>query len=78
MQRKTLLLFFKDQYDIAYGRLKIADHSEIISLKSSKFEYYLSKLYYDYTKGEVVAGEESLNSAIRILLAKTFFEGRNS
>ena len=76
MQENTLL-FFKDQYDIAYGRLKVAEHSEIYALGSSKFEYYLSKLYYDYTRGEVVAGEESLNNAIRVLIAQTLFDRSN-
>lgn len=69
------ILFFKDQYDIAYAKVKVADHSEIIALGGSRFEYYLSKLYYDYSEGEAIVGQEPLNNAIRILMAKTLFEG---
>ena len=39
-----------------------------------KFEYYISKLYYDHTRG-VIVGRESLNNAIRVLLAETLFGG---
>jgi DNA polymerase elongation subunit (family B) len=75
LAEENAIFFFKDQYDIAYAKVKVADHNEIIALGSSRFEYYLSKLYYDYTEGESIVGQESLNNAIRILLAKTLFEG---
>jgi hypothetical protein len=75
LAEENAIFFFKDQYDIAYAKVKVADHSKIIALGSSRFEYYLSKLYYDYTEGESIVGQESLNNAIRILMAKTLFEG---
>ena len=71
--QENTLLFFKDQYDIAYAKVKVQQHSEIISLRSSKFEYFISKLYFDYTQGDVVS-QESLNNAIRVLIAQTSFE----
>jgi len=71
--RENTLLFFKDQYDIAYAKVKIQQHSEIIALASSRFEYVVSKLYFNYTKGEV-AGQESLNNAIRMLISQTLFD----
>jgi DNA polymerase elongation subunit (family B) len=74
LANEETLLFFKDQYDIAYAKVKIQQHSEIIALATSRFEYFLSKLYFDYTRGEV-AGQESLNNAIRMLISQTLFDG---
>lgn len=73
LAKENTLLFFKDQYDIGYAKVKVQQHSEVIALASSKFEYFLSKLYFDYTKGEV-AGQESLNNAIRLLVSQTLFD----
>lgn len=53
LAQENASLFFKDQYDIAYVKAQVADHSEIIALESTKFEYYISKLYYDNTQGQV-------------------------
>jgi hypothetical protein len=72
LAKENTLLFFKDQYDIAYAKVKVQQHSEIISLRSSKFEYFISKLYFDYTRD--VVSQESLNNAIRVLIAQTSFE----
>jgi hypothetical protein len=66
--------YFKDQYKKTYAKIRLKDHSEIISLDSNKFKYFLSKLYYDYTKGMVV-NQESLNDTIRVIEANTVFEG---
>ena len=74
LARQNTVLFFKDQYGLAYGRIKVSGHTEILALESTKFEYYLSKLYYDFTAGEIV-GQESLNNAKRVLIAETLFEG---
>src|SRR5215211_5779550 len=74
LAKQNTILFFKDQYGIAHAQIRVATHGEIIAVESTKFEYYLSKLYYDFTGGEI-AGQESLNNAIRILLAETLFEG---
>jgi Bifunctional DNA primase/polymerase, N-terminal len=68
-------LFFKDQYGIANVKIKVSDHTEIMPIQSKKFEYYLSKLYYDSTGKEKVAGSESLNNAIRVLQAEGIFSG---
>ena len=74
LARQNTVLFFKDQYGVAYGKIRISGHTEILSLESTKLEYYLSKLYYDFTAGEIV-GQESLNNAKRVLIAETLFEG---
>jgi DNA polymerase, archaea type len=74
LARQNTVLFFKDQYGVAYGRIKVAGHNEIVALESTKFDYYLSKLYYDLTGGEIV-GQESLNNAKRVLIAEILFEG---
>ena len=43
------VLLFKDQYGIPHAKVRIADHSEIIVIETKKFEYYISKLYFDRT-----------------------------
>jgi len=68
-------LFFKDQYGIANVKIKVADHAEIMPIQNKRFEYYLSKLYYDGTGREKVAGSESLNNAVRVLHAEGIFSG---
>jgi DNA polymerase elongation subunit (family B) len=73
LARENTALFFKDQYGVPYGKILVSEHSEILALVSTKFEYYLSKLYYDFTEGEIVR-QESLNNAKRVLIAETIFE----
>jgi Bifunctional DNA primase/polymerase, N-terminal len=75
--RENALRFFKDQYDVAYTKIKVVEHAEIIALGSKKFEYYVSKLYFDYTQGKVVS-QEALNNAIRVLIAQTLFNSPTS
>jgi DNA polymerase elongation subunit (family B) len=74
LARENAVLLFKDQYGVAYGKFRVSGHTEILALESTKFEYYLSKKYYDFTGGEIV-GQESLNNAKRVLIAETLFEG---
>lgn len=66
-------LFFKDQYDIPYAKVRVGDHHEIFSIKSSRYTYYITKLFFDYHNGEEIPNQESLNNAIRVLDAKTEF-----
>jgi hypothetical protein len=63
LAKKNTLLFFKNQYNIAYAKTWVQDHNEIIALTNNKFEYFLRKLYYDYTRGKV-ANQEAINNAI--------------
>src|ERR1051326_3804804 len=65
---------FKDQYGKGYAKIHLKDHNEIISLDNSKFKYFLSKLYYDHTGRGDIAGQESINDAIRVLYSEIFFE----
>ena len=67
-------LFFKDQYNIAYAKIKVQEHYEIIALTSNKYEYFLRKLYYDYTQGKV-AGQDAINNVIGVLIAQALFDG---
>ena len=71
--KENILLLFKDQYGIPHAKVKVFNHTEIMPIQSKKFEYYMSKLYFDYTNGRKVAGSESLSNAIRIIYAQTLF-----
>jgi Bifunctional DNA primase/polymerase, N-terminal len=70
--KENTSLLLKDQYDTPHAKIKVENHEEIIALECSKFEYYLSKLYYHHTV-EKVASQESINNVVRLLLAETLF-----
>ena len=38
---------FKDEFGIPHALVKINNHFEVLSIEGSKFESYVSKLYYD-------------------------------
>ena len=75
VKQKTIL-FFKDQYGEPNLMIKVANHAEIMRIQSRKFEYYISKLYFDSTKGKYGAGSESVNNAIRVIHAQALFSGQ--
>jgi hypothetical protein len=66
-------LFFKDQYDIPYEKVKVGDHHEIFPIKSRKSEHYITKLCFDQSNGQQIPTQEVLNNSIRVLHAKTEF-----
>ncbi len=74
--KENTLLFFKDQYGMPNVLIKVTSHVEIMPIQSKKFEYYISKSYFDSTKGEKVAGSESVNNAIRVIHAQALFSGQ--
>ena len=74
--QQNTLLFFKDQYGMPTVTIKVANHAEIMPIQSKKFEFYISKLYFDSTKGEKVANSESVNNAIRVIHAQSLFSGQ--
>ena len=49
---------------------------EVLSIDGSKFEHYLSKLYYD-SYDKKTANAEAINNSKRTLGAKAIFEGQN-
>lgn len=74
--KQNTILFFKDQYGVPNVTIKVANHAETMPIQSKKFEYYISKLYFDSTKGKNVAGSESVNNAIRVIHAQALFSGQ--
>ena len=71
---KRAVLYFKDEYGTPHIKIKVGDHMEIIPAGSSRFELYISKLFYDEIDGQVLKAE-SLNEVIRILTSRTVFDG---
>ena len=69
---------FKDQYGNAHARITVNDHKEILSVESSRFERYLSKLYYDNNNNNEknIINKEALSNVIRKLQAEAEFEGK--
>ena len=66
-------LLFKDQYGVPNIQIKVLNHTEIMPVQSKRFEHYLTKLHFDYTGEQKVAGSESLKNAIRIIYAQALF-----
>jgi hypothetical protein len=72
MENSTL---FKDEFNLPYALVKINDHFEVMSIKGSNFESYLSKLYYD-NNDKKAANAEAINNAKRTLVSIAIFEGK--
>lgn len=64
-------LLFKDQYEVPFAKIFAKKHFEIISLKSSKFEKFLSSSYHKVYK--IPINSESITNVIRTLQAKAEF-----
>lgn len=71
---KRAVLYFKDEYGTPHIKVKVGDHTETMPVGSSRFELYVSKVFYDEKDGQVLKAE-SLNEVIRILTSKIVFDG---
>jgi hypothetical protein len=71
------VLYFKDEYDTPHIKVNVGDHTEIMPIGSSRFELYVSKVFYDEMDGQVLK-TESLSEVVRILTARTVFDGITS
>jgi len=65
--------FFKDQYGTAFAAAMVNDHNEILSIDSSKFRRYLTKLFYDNNNRKIVS-TEAINNAVNLLQAKAEYD----
>jgi hypothetical protein len=68
------VLYFKDEYETPHIKVQVRDHTETMPVGSSRFELYVSKLFYDEMDGQVLK-TEALNEVVRILTARTVFDG---
>jgi hypothetical protein len=67
---------FINEFGVPHALLKINnDHYDVLAIDGSKFEHYLSKLYYD-SYDKKTANAESIKNASRTLGAKAIFEGQ--
>jgi hypothetical protein len=71
---KTAALYFKDEYGTPHIKVKVGEHTETMAVGSSRFELYVSKVFYDEMDRQVLK-TESLNEVVRILTARTVFDG---
>jgi hypothetical protein len=74
---KRAVLYFKDEYGTPHIKVKVGDHTETMPVASSRFELYVSKVFYDEMDRQVLKSE-SLNEVVRILTARTVFDGITS
>jgi hypothetical protein len=74
---KRAVLYFKDEYGTPHIKVKVGDHTETMPVASSRFELYVSKVFYDEMDRRVLKAE-SLNEVLRILTARTVFNGVTS
>ena len=66
---------FKDEFGIPHALVNINNHYEVLPIKSSKFECYLSKLYYE-NKDKKIPNAEAINNSKRTLAAQAVFDGK--
>lgn len=71
------VLYFKDEYDTPHARVQVDGHIEVMPIDSTKFEHFVSNLFY-YEMGKQAIKSEALNEVVRILTARTIFEGDNA
>jgi hypothetical protein len=71
---KRAVLYFKDEYWTPHIKVKVGDHTETMPVASSRFELYISKIFFDEMDKQVLKAE-SLNEVVRILTARTVFDG---
>jgi hypothetical protein len=71
------ILSFKDEYGTPHIKAQVGEHTEIMPVGNSRFELYVSKVFYDEMDGQVLKAE-SLNEVIRIITARTLFDGVNA
>jgi hypothetical protein len=64
----------KDEFNVPHIVVMIQNHCQTLPIKSTKFERYLSKLYYDVYDGKI-ANTEAINNVVSQLEAKAFYEG---
>lgn len=67
------LKLFKNEFGILHTSIQLDNHYETLVLSRSKFEHYLSKLYYNKYQKKIV-NAEAINNAIQILATKGIFE----
>ena len=66
---------FKNEFGMPHALIKVDNNYEVLSIKSSKFESYLSKLYYD-NNDKKTANAEAISNAKRTLGAQAIFDGQ--
>ena len=57
---KRAVLYFKDEYGTPHIKVRIGDHTETMPVGSSRFELYVSKIFYDEMDRQMLKAE-SLN-----------------
>jgi hypothetical protein len=71
---KRAELYFNDEYGTPHIKVKVGEHTETMPVDSGRFELYVSKVFYDEMDEQVLKAEP-LNEVIRILTARTTFDG---
>jgi hypothetical protein len=71
-------LFFMNQYREPYVAVRLGNkdnkHLEVMPLQSSRYKYYLSRLFRQNTCGQVI-GKDAINNAVNVLAANAEFDG---
>jgi hypothetical protein len=66
---------FMDQFGTPYAAVRIGEHIETLSLKSSRFKNWLCHIYYNSENN--VLNSEALSNVINVLKAKAEFDGNS-
>jgi hypothetical protein len=64
---------FLDQFGTPYAAIKIGEHTEVLSLKSSRFKSWLCRIYY--ISEHDVLNSESVTNVLNVLKAEAEFDG---
>jgi hypothetical protein len=64
----------KPPREFLHIKVKVGGRTEIMPVANSRFELYVSKVFYDEMNKQVLKAE-SLSEVVRILTARTVFDG---
>jgi hypothetical protein len=64
---------FLDQFGLPYAAIKIHNHIETLSLKSSRFKNWLCRIFY--ASEQKILNNENVTNVLNILKARAEFDG---
>ncbi|MBT4352526.1 hypothetical protein HOD20_08385 [archaeon] len=65
---------FHDEHGIPFAKIRVSDHTEVLSLNSKQFRNFLLKKLFD--KNKKILPEQKIKSIINVLHAKAIFDGK--
>jgi len=73
LAKARILELFTDQFNEAYAAIRIDSHIEVLRVKDTRFDNWLSKIFYMEKKSAL--GNETINAVKSVISAEADFDG---